>query len=1062
MLPGEPIIDNTESNTLCNFLNNALKEEGPGTNLDIATAFFNIQAFAMVKDNIKGVKKFRLLLGKSPEFQNDQTLGDYLLESIKGEIEGFELQKETDETVKYFIEFLSQENVEVRLFKEFLHGKAYIFDDIMVMGSSNFTASGLTHDGELNTWTQRPQAVYTRKEWFDKFWNKSVDFKEELLTLLEDSRFGSRKYTPYEIYIKSLFELQKDDIKVQETDERDSDSLVNLVEFQEDAVHRVLSRLKKYGGVIVADSVGLGKTYIALKVIEYFQLQNRKNRTLIICPAQIRDLVWRKELKDKVLPEYILSQEEIGSMNYLEKAKEAVGDRLDEIELVVVDESHNFRNPLSNRWEHLFELINDHISTAGKKPKILFLTATPINNSPWDLYWQIMLLFSMDRTAFIKENISDLQEFFRKVESDPSLLNDLLNEISIRRTRDYIIKNYPETYIGEGENRQKIVFPERVLENIDYELDKTYKGMYKEIADTISNKLTMAYYRLLEYRKEEPQTEEEIMQLGRMISIGGIFRTMLLKRLESSVDSFRISIGRQVKFLKTFKEALKHGKTFGKTDFNKLLKKVDSLSLDDVEDYLDKFNNLEGIEFSNFNKDKYYFEELCEDLDTDIKLLKHILDKVKTIKPAEDAKLNVLKEKLLELSKDGQIILFAYYADTLNYIYQNIKDDPTFSSLNIEAISSSGLTSKNPSQRRKILEKFSSGEINILLSTDVLSEGQNLQSAKYLINYDLHWNPTRMVQRAGRIDRIGSKYEKIYIYNFFPEKELEELLNLLKILQHKITNINDSLGLDGTILGEPIKPKVFGIIRAIKDKDKNVFKELEDDSFAGGEMFYQPLKDFMKEHAIEEIEQIPYGVHSGLKKGSITGIFFYYKYDDDFNYWYLYDINNEELITNKTEIAKFIVCDSKETRDIPNFFEKVYDINGYIINDIEQNYKNIEAQNQENKSKEWDTSSSTKFLKKMMDALDYEVNEHLMEYPADEKVENQLNRVQEKLGYTPLTKKRLQTLRKIQKGFKKDYNWKKTLQRLDNFLKDKETYNNNKIDPFDKSKLKLVTIDFIS
>ena len=329
MLPGEPIIDNTESNTLANFLNNALKEEGPEANLDIATAFFNIQAFAMIKDNIKGVKKFRLLLGKSPEFQNTQTLGNYLLERIKDEIEGFELQKETNLTVKYFIEFLSQKNVEVRLFKDFLHGKAYIFDNLMVMGSSNFTASGLTHEGELNTWTQRPQAVYTRREWFDKFWDKSIDFKEELLTILENSRFGSRKYTPYEVYIKSLFELQKEDIKIQENNERDLDSFVNLAEFQEDAVHRILSRLKKYGGVIVADSVGLGKTYIALKVIEYFHIQNRKNRTLIVCPAQIRDLMWRKELKDKVLPEYILSQEEIGSENYLEKAKEAVGDHLD-------------------------------------------------------------------------------------------------------------------------------------------------------------------------------------------------------------------------------------------------------------------------------------------------------------------------------------------------------------------------------------------------------------------------------------------------------------------------------------------------------------------------------------------------------------------------------------------------------------------------------------------------------------------------------------------------------------------------------------------------------------
>ena len=245
---------------------------------------------------------------------------------------------------------------------------------------------------------------------------ESKEFKIELLKILEESRFGSRKYTPYEIYIKTLFELQKDDIIPQHSEDSD-ESYVNLAEFQDDAIFRVISRLNKYGGVIVADSVGLGKTHIALKVIENFHLQSRKKRALVICPAQIRDMVWGKELKDKVLPQYIISQEEIGLDNYLDKVKSVVADNIEEIELIVVDESHNFRNPMSKRWEHLFELINDHITeAAGKKPKILFLTATPINNSPWDLYWQVMLLVSMDRAAFLKENIQDLFEFFKNVD----------------------------------------------------------------------------------------------------------------------------------------------------------------------------------------------------------------------------------------------------------------------------------------------------------------------------------------------------------------------------------------------------------------------------------------------------------------------------------------------------------------------------------------------------------------------------------------------------------------------------------------------------------------------
>jgi len=1061
MIPGEPIIDNSEYNKLSNFLNYVLKES-QGTNLDIATAFFNIQAFSMIKDNLDGVQRFRLLVGKTPEIFTDITLGQHLLNLIKEEIEGFDLTQEIDESVRIFVEFLKRDDVEIRLFEDFLHGKAYIFDNLMVMGSSNFTAAGLTRYGELNTWTQKPQAVYTRKEWFDKFWDQSKEFKNELLNIIETSRFGSKEYTPYEIYIKSLYELQKDDILPSTPEDEPEDSYVNLAEFQEDAIFRVISRLNKYGGVIVADSVGLGKTHIALKVIENFHLQSRKKRALVICPAQIRDLVWRKELKDKVLPEYVISQEELGSDEYLNKVKSAVANKIDEIELIVVDESHNFRNPLSQRWEHLFELINDHITEAsGKKPKILFLTATPINNSPWDLYWQIMLLVSMDRAAFYKENIPDLFEFFKQVDSDPAILNDLLNEISIRRTRNYIIKNYPDAYIGDDETK-KIVFPERILENIDYELDKTYKCMYKEISEIISNQLTMAYYRMLEYRKDEIKTEEERLQLGRMISIGGIFRTILLKRLESSVDAFRISVKRQINFLEKLKAALKVGKILGKSDFTKLLSKFESVTTEDIEDYLDSFESLEGVKLSPFKKENYRYEELFEDINTDITLLGNILERVNSIKPDEDSKLNVLKDRLLELSKDGQILLFAYYADTLNYIYEEIKKDSRFKDLKISAISSSGLTSLSPKKREKIVEKFTNREIDILLSTDVLSEGQNLQSAKYLINYDLHWNPTRMVQRSGRIDRIGSPYEKIYIYNFFPENELEELLKLINILQKKIRNINDSLGLDGSILGEKIKPKVFGIIRAIKEKNEEVFDELEDDRFAGGEIFYQPLKDYMRDRTIDEIEKIPFGVHSGLKNDQLTGIFIYYRYADDFHYWYLYNINNDEILTHKTEIFDFISCDSHETRVIPNFFDKVYDVNKSILTEIERNYKNIELQTKDSKLREWNASPSTKFLKKMLDAIDFEVGEHMDEYPADEEVEKQWNNIQDSLVYTPLTKKRLQSLRKIWKEYNKHFRWKNTIETLENFLENKKTFDKSSLEPFDPSKLQLVTIDFIS
>ena len=1058
MIPKE-FIDNSEGNKLNDFLNEILINY-PKTSLDIATAFFNINAFSMIRKNLEEISKFRLMLGLPPQIKIKTTLGEFLLKLVKDEIEDFDLTKEIDQNMKYFRDFLKKDIVEVRLYERFLHGKAYIFNNCVLIGSSNFTSAGLTREGELNTVHLEAHADAVRSKWFDKFWSNSVDFKEDLIDLVENSRFGSYEYTPYEIFIKTLYEFQKDELEERETKEEETGlpkTKVNLAEFQDDAIARIWSRLKKYNGCIVADSVGLGKTWIAKKILEKIGYYERKN-ILVICPAQLREM-WRKELKNIDVKENILSQEQLAMEDFLEKAIEILGGRIDDLELIVIDESHNFRNPLSNRWENLFTLINDHFVKDGSRPNMLFLTATPINNTPWDLYWQIMLLVLNDNQAFITDNILDLYSFFRKAKSNPTILNDLLNEISIRRTRDYIIKNYPDAYImvpnSEGELvEKKIVFPERILENINYHLDEAYAGMYRQIADTITEKLKMAYYKILEYRKEGIKTEEERLSLGRMIGIGGIFKTILLKRLESSVESFRISIERHITFLEKLKKYLNNGKLLTKKYFYKYVLSVDEeLNQEELK-----------VVLKDIDPKKYKMKELITDIDIDIKYLSEILDKVKKIDPEEDSKLTVLKEKLLELSKGGQIVVFTYYADTLNYIYKEILNDNRLVHLKIEAVSSTGETNKTPKQRTKIIDDFFDKKIDIILSTDVLSEGLNLQTAKYLINYDLHWNPTRMIQRAGRIDRIGSPYDKIFVYNFFPEDELEELLRLVEILQTKIADIDNSIGLDQTVLGEEIHPKVFGIIRRIKEKDSEILDELETETYGGGESFYQPLKDFLKTSAIEKLKAIPFGVYSGLKKDKkISGIFFYYKYGKDFHFWYLYDIKSEQIITNKTEILNYIQCEQSEPRVIPDFFEKIYDINKKIVEKIEKNYREIElSQTQDSKLKDLSKQRATRFLKKMIDEIELQLDDYLDKYPNDDEIEKEWDEVEDLLITTPLTKKRLQTLRKLWKKYKGDRKWKDLVKNLNEFLSGKGTLKKKPLKPFDKSKIKLITINFIS
>ena len=1042
------IIDN-ERIKLVDFLVNLLKDN-PNTNLDIATAFFNIKAFEMVKDYIKGVKRFRLLLGKAPEIKSDRTLGEELLRIIKEEVEGLELSKENEDNVKTFIEFLKKPNVEVRIYdKQFLHGKTFIFDNAVVIGSSNFTPAGLTHNTELNTWLQEAQAEYVRKNWFEKFWQEARDFKKELIDLLEASRFGSKEYSPYEVFIKVIYELQKEDIKEQERlEERDGiiPSKVELSEFQEDAVVRIKSRLRKYGGVIIADSVGLGKTWIAKKIIEEFGFYKRKN-FLVICPAQLRRM-WSEEIKSMMLPANVMSLEELASENFLEKAMETTSGHLEDVELVIVDESHNLRNPLSNRWENFYTLVWEHIAKKNKRPYIMFLTATPINNTIWDLYWQIMLLVGMDRTAFIKEGIPDLFKFFKKVDAigDATLLNDLLNEISIRRTRDYIKKNYPNATI----KGKKITFPERVLENIDYKLDEAYNGMYKRIAKAITEELTMACYQLLKYKKVEKLTPEEEWELNRMIALSGILKTIFLKRLESSVEAFRISIRTHIRFLQKLKEYMKEGKLLTKQAFNKYIVHLD----EEIEKFEDKLQR--------FEVEEYRIEELFSDIDKDIEILKEILNSVEKITPDKDAKLNTVKKKLLELSKRGQIILFTYYEDTLNYIWRQLKSSKEFKKLRIEKISGSTSTR----ERIRIEKELSERNIDILLSTDVLSEGTNLQSAQIVINYDLHWNPMRMLQRAGRIDRIGSPYRKIFVCNVFPEDELENLLKLVHILQTKIAKIDEAIGLDQRILGEEIHPKVFGIIRRIRMCDTKILDELDEMSFGGGEKFYQPIKDFIKRQGFEElrrIEKIPYGIYSGLKKGKIRGIFFYYKYSDLFHFWYLYDIERERFLTNKSEIIDFISCPPNEKRVIPEFFQKVYEINNLVIRKIEESYKEFEQEQKvDTELVRIVKDRSSRFIRDMIKEIEICIDEYLSEHPEDRDIVLLWDTTRNKLLTISLTKRRLQILRKMWRNYKKSGNWKKLINDIWNFVKQLSSKRRIEIPPFERNKLKLVAIDFIS
>ncbi|HOW03400.1 MAG TPA: helicase-related protein [Caldisericia bacterium] len=1054
--PESSIIDN-KTLKLFEEINKILKEQ---KSIDIASAYFNIAGFQLIKNSLTDTNKFRLLIGTTPETEDKkpdifQPEVEYK-RNFRKDLEDEPFERDKRETVESLIEFLKGDNAKVRLYdKGFLHGKAYIFDKLAIIGSSNFTYSGFTSNTELNAVLDEVYASYIKKEWFEKFWSESRDFKDEFLKIFDESKFGTKEYLPFDVFIKALYELQKDDINFEFSSIISTTGLpsseVDLTNFQEDAVKRIYSRLKTYNGVLVADSVGLGKTWIAKKVIEDFGFYQRR-KFLVICPASVDELLWRPALKDIGVSENIIHQEELGREDFsFESLEKELNLKLKDIALIVVDESHNFRNSNTNRFENLFTLIEK--ASELSKPKILLLTATPMNNSYWDFYFQLMLITQYNKSIFSKEGIFDLEKLFKKADrGNTKPLNDILQIISIRRTRQYIKDNYPDAeYKDKDGNLVKIKFPNRELFEINYSLNETYQGLYYKIAEKIEKELKLAYYRLEEYRTVG---EIDKMALGRMKALAGILQIILLKRLESSIEAFRKSIQHQIDFLNTFKEFFNKGKVLKKKFYDKYIAYLEEEIDGEFQSSEELNKDLENINLFEFDKDKFLAH-----LDSDIETFGSIKKLIESIDEESDAKLRELKNKLIDLKDIGKILLFSSYADTIDYIYDSITKDKVFIEKFGKKIAKlTGSCSAN--KRKETIEKFLNADIDILLSTDILSEGQNLQKARIVINYDLHWNPVRMIQRAGRIDRIGSPHSSIYIHNFYPEKELESLLELVKILQGKIEMIDETIGLDASVLGETINPKVFGIIQDLKgskEKKKKTLKELEEEQFGGGELFWQPLKDFGVEKLRDYCESIPNGIQSGLKKDKgIRGIFFYYKYDEDYHFWYLYDAINDKYLTNKTEILDFISCKKETPRIIPEDLD-IFEIHNKVRDEIKKAFsENLIAtyvRPQQGKME--------KTLRDMREELDYIIREYIEEEdPRVSTIENIIN----SLNNITLTRKRKSELRRIWKNYKDSKNWHILIEELYDFFKDKPINNEREEETikFEEEKLKLICADFIS
>ena len=342
--------------------------------------------------------------------------------------------------------------------------------------------------------------------------------------------------------MKALFEYFRDDL---DSDFSDSPtrSAVDLAEFQEDAVKKARRILARYDGVIIGDSVGLGKTWIGKKLLED-RAYHMRQKALVICPASLRSM-WENELASATISARVLTQERLGQKDFDNR-------ELRDVDIILIDEAHNFRNRRAQRYQNLESLIaaNGRRGRDGGRKKVILLTATPINNNIFDLYNQINLFTGNDRTYFTAAGITDLYNYFlaarrSSIEEGSIRIFNLLEEVVIRRTRQFIKKAYPEATI----HGERVTWPTRRLRTVEYDLQATYEGFYGDIVRRIDG-LHLAQYNLETFKKKAD--EQNDWELGRQVALVGIFKSRYLKRLESSIDSFRISIRRALEFVKTF------------------------------------------------------------------------------------------------------------------------------------------------------------------------------------------------------------------------------------------------------------------------------------------------------------------------------------------------------------------------------------------------------------------------------------------------------------------------------------------------------------------------------
>lgn len=900
------IRDNHSHGTVGDFLKRNITD---ASNLSIVSAYFTIYAFHHLKDELISIDNLRFLFGE-PTFLKSLDPDKVNTRDFKIEDDQLVIPTEsrlTQKTVaRECAEWLSSK-AEIRSMVKpnFLHGKMYHIlqpsgVEKAIAGSSNFTVNGLGLGGnrniELNMIIDSDRDRTELKEWFDNLWNDQTgiieDVKDQVLCYLEQLYVEN---SPEFIYFKTLFhifehyldEQQQGGLLNERTGFFDSEIWSQLYEFQKDGVKGAINKILKHNGCIIADSVGLGKTYEALAVIKYFELLNAK--VLVLSPKKLSGnwTIYQASQNNALNP---FAKDRLSYTVLFHTDLTRVSGRSDAngidlgnfnwgaYDLIVIDESHNFRgNPLEkiredgttqmNRAQWLME----KIIRSGVKTKVLMLSATPVNNSLRDLRNQISFitegkpdaLFECCKIKDIAFTLKNAQTHFTNwadtkknpdrnmkqlLERLDSGFFKLLDELTIARSRKHIKTFYKIEAIGKFPERQK---PQSVYPDIDLKNRfPSYDRLNKQILDyKLSIFNPSAYVRPDQQQKYEAMAGTQVLnfsQASRESFLIGMMKVNFLKRLESSIKSFEISMDRTIQKIEQLEEKIQNFIALPSVSHEENL-----LTFEPGDDELEE-NGDEQEQWLVGKKLKFdladlKLDEWLADLQKDKEALVDLYNNAKSVTPDRDAKLHEIKKLIAakSIKSNKKVLVFTAFADTAQYLYENINTWYR-QEFNLHCALVCGSTTKTSygkndysaillnfspiaKNRSKFVDYSQEREIDLLIATDCISEGQNLQDCDYLINYDIHWNPVRIIQRFGRIDRLGSKNETIQLVNFWPTKDLDNYINLRERVEARMALVDvTATGEDNFLNPEQIEDLITDDLKYRNQQLKKLQNEVLD------------------------------------------------------------------------------------------------------------------------------------------------------------------------------------------------------------------------------------------